>query len=199
MRRTTWLLVMVLGFALIAYGCSTSEATKSLNSQNEQAGALVEKDPAAAPETRQAGTDVKLNSQAMSKEIGKPEKPVTYSPKNSASDREKVPTKPWYKIALDNVWTFLGAFFVGGGAANLLGRFLPAAAGPWAGIATTLIGAIAKGRSAAETQTDGKTAMLKFLSILESELSDEGWQGQVKALAKKFEDENEIEHTVTLR
>lgn len=193
-----WILTTVLGLCLVAYGC-VSEGTKGCNQQNEQAGAFIEQDPTAAPETRQAGTDVKMNSQAMAKEIGAPKVSLPYTPANSEKLRGEIPTSPWWKRALNNIWTLIGTFVAGGGLMNLAGRFLPALAGPWGGIVTTLVTGIAKGRVAAEGSTDSKDAIKKMLIQLESELADDGYQGKVKALAKEIETTLDLDPKVTLR
>lgn len=191
------LVVVLIGVVLIAVGC-ISEGTKGCNEQNEQAGVLVEQDPAAAPETRQAGTDVKLNSQAMAKEIGKPKTSLPYNPANSAKLRAEIPDKPWYLRALDNVLTIVGAFFLGGGAMRVASIAFPALA-PFGTMAQTLITALAKGRAKAEVIQDGPGALKALLTTVESELVDVGLQGKVKAMAKKVEAELDIEHKVTLR
>jgi hypothetical protein len=192
-------MVVVICALLLFSACKNSEPVKRLNSQNEQAGAMVEKDPLAAPETRRAGKDVKLNSQSMAKEIGQPAEPVEYTPENSARDRKQVPDKSWYVRIFDDIWTILSGVIIGGGAANLVGRFVPALAGPWGSIATTLISAIAKGRAKAETKKEASDAIKAILTQLESELVDAGLQGKVKDLAKAIEADEEIGHTVTLR
>jgi hypothetical protein len=192
-----WTLVTVLGLCMIVYGC-VSEPTKTLNDQNRQAGAVAKKDPAAAPATRQAGADIEANSMAMEKELGKPKNPLPYTPANSEDQRKKVPTH-WYTGLLSSIWSVVGGFVAGGGLMNLAGRFLPALAGPWGGIVTTLVTGIAKGRVAAEGTTDSKDAIKKMLTQLESELADDGYQGKVKALAKEIETALDLDPQVTLR
>jgi hypothetical protein len=196
-RWQTWALVVVLGCTMILYGC-VSEGTKGCNDQNRQAGALIQKDPAAAPETIQAGCDVEANSVAMAKEIGQPKQSLPYTPQNSADLRKQIPENPWWKRALNNIWTLLGAFVMGGGAMRLASTFVPALA-PFGTMAQTLITAIAKGREKAEVVADGPGALKALLTTMESELVDVGLQGKVKAMAKKVENALDIEHKVTLR
>ena len=135
---------VLVGVVMIAAGC-VSEGTKGANQQNKQAGALVEQDPAAAPETRQAGNDIKQNSAAMEKELGLPKESLPYTPANSAKIRQEIPDKPWHMRLWDNVWTVVGAFFLGGGAMRVASTFIPALA-PFGTIAQTLITSIAQGR-----------------------------------------------------
>jgi hypothetical protein len=193
------ILVIVLGLLMVVYGCA-SEATRNLNDQNRQAGAMIKQDPAATPATKQAGADVEANSTAMAKELGQPKTPLPYTPANSDDQRKKVPTH-WYTGILTGAWGLLGAFVAGGGLANLVGRIAPVVAGPWGGIVTTLVTGIVKGRSLAEAGTVAtpQDAIKKMLVALESELSDDGYQGQVKALAKQIEGELDITHQVTIR
>jgi hypothetical protein len=197
MRWQTYALVCVLGGTMLLYGC-VSEPTKRLNHQNEQAGAMVEQDPQAKPETRQAGSDVKLNSQAMARELGQPKEKVPYSPAESEKQRGQIPEKTWWERILGSAWEIGGAFLLGGGAFRVASTIFPAIA-PFGAIAQVLVGAIAKGRTKAEAAVTGADATKSFLTVLESELVDSGWQGKVKKMAKAFEAEEEIKHTVTLR
>jgi hypothetical protein len=109
-------LLILISFGIV--GCVTpGEGDRQLQDQNWQAGTLIEKDPTAAPATRQAGADVRQNSEVLLQTLGAPKSPVPYTPENSAALRKK---------AIDEHSSWPGWGWIIGGlglAATVAGRF----------------------------------------------------------------------------
>lgn len=181
-------LIGVLAVCLVA--CGVSNATRTLNSHNEQIGEKVEQKGAQVedPELQQLGFDAKENSKAMAKELGKPDKASTYTPAASEEERKKVPEKPWALRLLDSVWQGLVGFVVGGGAMKLAVRYLPTIFGGPLGAAFSA-GLEAIGLARAQS-TDG-TIKLEgeggLLDLLAKRQEVAGVREYVRAEVKKVE------------
>ena len=126
-------LVLVLALAWVGNsGCaSIKESDRQLNYQNKWAGKYVE-DKATDPDVKQAGRDVRLNSEALEKTMGLPEKPAPYTAQNSAAAREAREIehrKRWYDYILPGIVALVCGSGLFGIARKLAPTFLAGPAG----------------------------------------------------------------------
>lgn len=121
--------------------------------------------------------------------FGAPREPKPYQP-GKTKDVEDAASKTWYALA-------------GAAAMALVYRaavtYLPALAGPWGSLATSLVTGLAKGRVTAEGTTSAPDAIKSVLSSLKSEQQKVGVFGFATKWMDKVEAALDIDHKVTLK
>lgn len=186
MKKLCWL-ALVAGLALGGGGCAATitEADRQLVYQNKYAGMLVE-EKASEAEIRQAGKDIRLNSEALEKSIGLPKQPTAYSPQASAATREArdVEHKPkWWQLGLSALVGLLG----GGGLLGIVRKVFPTIlAGPLGTAAVATFEAISRIKTAKDEQ--GKISLDVLMRELAQLQADAGVREVVKSTVKKIED-----------
>jgi hypothetical protein len=182
------LLILIVPAFLLG-GCATpTEADKRLNHQTREAGALVER-VAADPVVKQAGSDIRQNSETLAKNlIGQPKDPQPYSPEASVRTREESDRSHeggW----LSALGTFALTLVGFGGLLPIAQRFLPMILGGRAAKAAQVaVEGIARVREAAKASPDGKIDGAAIVSILEASQKDPKVQELLAELAKKVEE-----------
>jgi hypothetical protein len=217
MRRWTVVVVVLLVSVGALAGCATP-GQRAANWQNEDAGAQGQAqcallystltDAAQAVEAKlkaamdfvtwcsQTFKDVQLNAKAIRTGQGDPEEKdkVPYSPEKSKQTQHDA-QDPWWKYYVIIPLAVTAQALIQRAAA----AYCPWLAGIWGKVSDSLIMGIAKGRTAAETKTDGAEALKSVLDKLQSEQQKAGVLGFVSDLAKKAEDElGLLDHKVTL-
>jgi hypothetical protein len=175
--------------ALAGGGCTTpTQGDKSLNDQNKKAGAFVAA-TAAEPSVRQAGADVRANSETLEKNlIGPPAEPKPYSSAASQKAREDSEAEhatPLWKLILGGAGTVLLTFLGQGWAA----RFFPMLLGGTAGKA---LGSVVEGVTRVRENAVANGGAVQIDDLLEMLKKAQGEEGSpihklIQELAHKAE------------
>lgn len=125
-----WMLVAIsvvlvlLAFIFLSGCASVTEGDRKLFHQNREAGALVE-EIGQQPEVRQAGRDIRLNSEVLMDNLGRPKEVLPYSPQ--VSERVRVEAKEehqqvasWLQIILSLLPWLGGITGIGSGVLSVL-------------------------------------------------------------------------------
>lgn len=168
-------------------GCTTpTQGDKQLNHQNKAAGTFIE-GAATDPAIKQAGVDVRANSETLEKNlIGTPAEPKPYSPaasKKARDDSDAEHATPWWQLALGGAGTVLLTVLGQGWVA----RFFPMLFGGRAG---TALGAVVEGiaRVREKAQANGgQIGIADLLAQLKEAQKDPAIHALIQDVAHKAE------------
>lgn len=182
--------VSIIILALAVAGCCTpTEADRQVLHQTREAGALIEA-KAIDPVVKQAGADVRLNSETLAKNlVGQPQNPQPYSPEASGQARKDSDKSHEGSGFLGFLLAVGGTLLGVAGLLPIAQRFLPMLLGGRAAkAAEAVIEGVAKVRAAAKAAPDGKLDHDAILKLIVSVQDDPKVKELISDLAQKAQE-----------